>query len=75
LYRKRKGRQRLKRRDTRKVLPFETNTDLSYSNHLRLEKFYGNNEKIYKKNQSNTLCSSFLQFNELLQTLQYLNQN
>jgi hypothetical protein len=74
LFRKRKGKQRLKQRESRKVRSIETSIELDYSNHLEEEKSYDTSEKIYKKNHLDILRSSFLQFTEDLQTLQYFIQ-
>jgi hypothetical protein len=51
LFSRRKGKQRLKQKEKRRPRSYETNTELSYSNHAKEEKPYDNNEEIYKKNQ------------------------
>jgi hypothetical protein len=58
LFRRRKGKQRLKQREVRRSKSIETSTELNYSYHAEEEKPYDNNEEIYKKNQVEIRSSS-----------------
>jgi hypothetical protein len=66
LFPRRKGKQRLKRREKENPISYETSTELDYSNHLREEILYDSNEKTYKKSQEQIQGSSS-KFRENLQ--------
>jgi hypothetical protein len=59
LFRKRKGRQRLKQRERKTSNIIWGNADSNYSNHPIEEKFYSSNEKTCKKSQEQIQGSSF----------------